>query len=500
MKILARLCLRRAGFQAKYNNHLWNNVQKTALYSTKIVDTLKGRGLVNSVTHDSIYSALEKSKVGVYCGVDPTAPSLHVGNLIPLMGLLHFHLAGHRILPLVGSATGAIGDPSGKSTERGLLASDVLNNNVKSISAQLENFFERAREYAEKRSYNVSIEQNASPSNSSERLSPIKIVRNGDWYGGMGVLEFLRDVGKHARVGVMLARESVKARMSSEQGISFTEFSYQLLQAYDFWYLYKNHGCKVQLGGSDQWGNITAGTELIRRLRAANDISNDGGSGDVNSENDAFGITFPLLTTSTGEKFGKSAGNAIWLDSNLTSPFDFYQFFVQTPDADVERYLLLFTLLPVDKIAQTIEAHKQKPEDFTAQKLLASEVTEMIHGENGFRKAIVATDVLFGKSKSSYTKSELANAFANDPRLKTINNAVISGKTVTDLAVISESCKSKGEANRLIKNGGLYWNNQRVTDPKWIPSLENGDYIGGSIGVLRTGKTNYRLLQIQENT
>ncbi|KAJ2302540.1 tyrosyl-tRNA synthetase, partial [Coemansia sp. Cherry 401B] len=258
----------------------------------------------------------------------------------------------HQAIPLVGNATGTIGDPSGRSTERVALDQDVLARNVAGIEAQLERFFARGTEYASTRIADLD------PST----LQPVRVLHNADWYRGIGVLEFLGTVGRHARIGAMLARDSVKSRLQTPQGISFTEFSYQLLQAYDFWYLYHHHGCRIQLGGSDQWGNIIAGTDLIHRLPGAQPL--------------------PMASPS-GEKFGKSAGNAIWLDETRTSPFDIYQFFVKTADSDVERFLKMFTLLPLSRIARVVEEHRDAPENFAAQKLLAAETTELIHGKEG---------------------------------------------------------------------------------------------------------------------
>ncbi|KAJ2904507.1 tyrosyl-tRNA synthetase, partial [Coemansia aciculifera] len=294
-----------------------------------VVDTLRERNFIHSVTSDDIATRL-KAPVGVYCGVDPTADSLHLGNMVALMGLLHFHLAGHQALPLVGNATGMIGDPSGRSSERVALGQSALARNVAGIEAQLERFFVRGTEYAARRM----------PTLDPASLKPVRILHNADWYRTMNILAFLGHVGRYARIGTMMARDSVKSRLQSVQGISFTEFSYQLLQAYDFWHLYHHHGCRVQLGGSDQWGNITAGTDLIHRMPFSSTLDETGITA-TNDGNDvgALGITIPLLTTASGEKFGKSAGNAIWLDERKTSAFDVYQFFVKTADADVERLL-----------------------------------------------------------------------------------------------------------------------------------------------------------------
>ncbi|KAJ2000798.1 tyrosyl-tRNA synthetase [Coemansia thaxteri] len=389
-----------------------------------------------------------------------------------------------------------IGDPSGRSSERVALGPDTLARNVAGIESQLQRFFIRGTEYASRRV----------PGMDPGSLNKVCILHNADWYQNMNILSFLGHIGRHARVGTMMARDSVKSRLQSVQGISFTEFSYQLLQAYDFWYLYHHHGCRVQLGGSDQWGNITAGTDLIHRMplehsqsvAGANNAEKAGASREANDK--AFGITIPLLTTASGEKFGKSAGNAIWLDERKTSAFDIYQFFVKTADADVERFLKLFTLLPLPHISQVLTAHKKAPEQFSAQKLLAAEVTELIHGVAGLQRALCATEVLFGGSLSSiksFSAQDFAEAFALDQRMVSVPAAAVEGKSISDIAVLIGSCKSKSEAARLVNGGGLYWNNRPVADSRWVPLASRGDFVGqGTIGIMRTGKTNYRLLRL----
>ncbi|KAJ2722959.1 tyrosyl-tRNA synthetase [Coemansia sp. Benny D115] len=484
------------GKQSPYHSTrpVWPVHHRRGLH-TNVIDTLRERHFVNAVTSEDIRKTTGESSVAVYCGVDPTAPSLHLGNMVTLMGLLHFYLAGHRAIPLVGNATGMIGDPSGRSTERVALGQDTLAANIRGIEAQLERFFKRGAEYAMKRI----------PELSKRELKEVRVLHNADWYRDMNILEFLGRVGRYTRVGTMMARDSVKSRLQSTQGISFTEFSYQLLQAYDFWHLYHHHGCRVQLGGSDQWGNITAGTDLIHRMPL--DKTGQDTSGVIDTDNpeatgngDAYGLTIPLLTTASGEKFGKSAGNAIWLDENKTSAFDIYQFFVKTADADVEKFLKLFTLLPIDHIEQVVAKHKSAPEEFVAQRLLAAEATELIHGVAGVTKALCATEVLFGnkiEEISKFSKEEFALAFENDKRMVSVQGSEVLGKTLGEIAVLVGSCKSKSEAARLARGGGLYWNNQPRSDVKWVPSVENNDFVGqGSIGILRTGKTNYRLLRI----
>ncbi|KAJ1790575.1 tyrosyl-tRNA synthetase, partial [Coemansia sp. RSA 2399] len=443
---------------------------RRGLHTNNVIDTLRERSFIHDVTSPDIRRCAA-SPVAVYCGVDPTAESLHLGNMVTLMSLLHFHIAGHQAIPLVGNATGMIGDPSGRSTERVALDRDTLASNVAGIEAQLERFFVRGTKCALKHD----------PGIDARSLKEIRILHNADWYHGMNILTFLGSVGRYARIGAMLARDSVKSRLSSASGISFTEFSYQLLQAYDFWYLFHNHGCRIQIGGSDQWGNITAGTDLIHRMDY--DQAQDTGvirepssssSNSSDADSSAFGLTIPLLTTSSGEKFGKSAGNAVWLDEKKTSPFDVYQFFVKTADADVERFLKMFTFLPLKTIREVVAEHQTCPEEFSAQKLLAAEVTELIHGESGVQQALCATEVLFGSDGQSsvqrFSASDFANAFTHDKRMVSVSRSAICGKTISEIAVLAGACKSKSEASRLVRGGGLYWNNQPVADAKWIPA------------------------------
>ncbi|KAF8630635.1 hypothetical protein AX15_002786 [Amanita polypyramis BW_CC] len=309
--------------------------------SFSLLYDLTHRGFIQDVTRPhGLELVLDATPRTVYAGIDPTAHALHIGHLIPLMCLFHFQLHGHRIIPLIGGATGRIGDPSGRSTQRQLANIKNIEDNVSSLTNSIYNFFSRASHYVIRKHSNV----DSVPSLPT-------VLSNLEWHQHITMLDFLRTVGVHARISTMLGRESVKARLNSQQGISFTEFTYQLLQAYDFHHLYKHHGCSIQIGGSDQWGNIVAGLELIARLEGKSNAPDE----DVP---DVYGITTPLLTTSTGEKFGKSTGNAVWLDPDLTSVFDFYQYFVKVADADVEKYLKMFTLLPLPEITEIVQAHK----------------------------------------------------------------------------------------------------------------------------------------------
>ncbi|KAG0235726.1 tyrosyl-tRNA synthetase [Actinomortierella wolfii] len=446
------------------------------------VTELQSRGLVASMTSPEVISHLDAGPSAIYCGVDPTATSLHLGNLVTLLGLLHFHIKGHTTIGLVGGATGSIGDPSGKSTERKPMSAETLAKNVQGIDAQFRRFFERGRAYAERRGVAV-----------KEGGGKVKVVNNKTWFGPMSALEFLGDIGRFARVGTMLARDSVKSRLESPQGISFTEFSYQLLQAYDFWYLYHTEGCRIQIGGSDQWGNITAGIDLIHKKRKTDQeqvvIEPTNDVGNVQ----AFGLTIPLLTTSTGEKFGKSAGNAVWLDERMTSLFDFYQFFVKTTDADVGRYLHYFTLLSPEEIKEIMRRHEEEPEKRIAQHTLAKETTELVHGVEGVEKALLATKVLFGSPLDTVRGQQLIDAFEHDSRMIIVQKEKIAQQGLDRIVADSGLCASKSEAKKLLKSGGIYINNVKVTDASY--NITDKDWIDGAVCVLRSGKSNYKLLR-----
>ncbi|CAO3590741.1 unnamed protein product [Absidia cylindrospora] len=443
-----------------------------AYYSTRlpnVVTDLKNRGLIANATSPDIVSHTE-SPTAIYCGVDPTARSLHLGNLLTFMGLFHFTF-------VVGGATGSIGDPSGRNSERVPLERDVLDKNVAGIEQQVHRFFHHGALYAERRGHgNVQV---ATP----------KVLNNYDWFSSMTALDFLGSVGRYARVNTMLGKESVRSRLDTTQGISFTEFSYQLLQAYDFWYLYKNHDCRIQLGGSDQWGNITAGLDMIGRRETSADEQES-------SPVKPYGITIPLLLTSTGEKFGKSAGNAVWLDKSMTSVFDFYQFFMKTTDNDVGKYLSMFTLFNENEINDLLDEHKKNPELRLAQESLASEVTELVHGLDAVHQAKVATKVLFGEDISNVTGQDIIKAFEHDHRrFSTLDQGKVIDSGIDQLATLIKATKSKSEAQKLIKGGGIYLNNVRVTDPR--QKLTSTDLIDGSVCLLRVGKSSYHAVHIK---
>lgn len=392
-----------------------------------------------------------------YIGFDPSAPSLHVGSLLPIMGLLHLQRAGHTPVALVGGGTGLIGDPSGKTQERQLLTRAEVATNLGGIRAQLESFLDF-----------------------ETKTNPARMVDNYEWLGETGVLDFFRDVGKHFSVNALLRKEGIRRRLEDEEsGISFTEFSYLLLQSYDFLALYDRIGCTAQLGGSDQWGNITSGIDLIRRVRGAK----------------AWGVVFPLITGAGGVKFGKTEAGAVWLDPERTSPFRFYQFWLNTDDRDVVRYLKYFTLLDratIDALAGEVETD---PAARTAQRTLAEDVTRRVHGETGLARARLASEVLFGGEIEGLGAPEIADIFSDVPSSELSGDA-LSGEGVGLLDLLAEAgvVSSRGEARRAVEGGGIYLNNRRITEPR--ASVSTGDAIEGSFIVVRKGKRNYHLIRV----
>jgi len=417
-----------------------------------VIDTLKARGLFDNWTSPDLYGALAKPMT-LYAGFDPSADSLQAGNFVAIMTLCHYQRAGHNVMALVGGATGLIGDPSGKSTERNLQDEETVQRNIEGIRENLSRFIDFG-----------------------EGPGQARLVNNYDWHKEFTFVSFLRDVGRHFRMGTMLGKESVRQRIASDSGMSFTEFCYQTLQGYDFLHLYDTYDCRLQIGGSDQWGNITVGTDLIHRQRSA----------------EAYGMTLPLITDSQGRKFGKSEGNAMYLDRNKTSCYDFYQFFLRSEDADVVRYLKAFTFLPLEEIAALAEQVVQAPEKREAQKALAEDVVRRVHGETGLRQALQATEALFGGSLDGMTAADLLPVFADAPSAELASDDVV-GVPVGRVAVSAGLCKSAGEARRLADGGGLYLNNARISasDP-----VEAEHIIDGELLVLRSGRRNYRLVRI----
>ncbi|KAL5524049.1 hypothetical protein ACEPAG_8222 [Sanghuangporus baumii] len=445
-------------------------INTNRLFSSKsLVDDLDSRGMIFQATNRSDIANRLEQKTAIYLGIDPTAKSLHVGHLLPLMCLLHFFLHGHEVIPLIGGATGLVGDPSGKTEERSPLGEEKAVDNVESLARAVDGFFASAVKYGSKRLRSSQIR---------ERGSLPKVANNAEWLASLSLLEFLTKAGRHARVPTMISRDSVKIRMSSQQGISFTEFTYQLLQAYDFYHLYNTRQCTLQLGGSDQWGNILSGVDLIDRTRKK-------------EEPIAHGLTTPLLTTASGAKFGKSEGNAVWLDRGLTSVLDFYQFFLRTADADVGKYLHMFTLLSTEYIADIIRNHEAAPEKRIAQRVLAEEVVELIHGDEAVSSARIATQALFETSLSQLSAHDIVYALEGDPRLVQCPQDEAIGQPVWRLAGKYALTNSNSDARRLAASKGLYLNNAPVDVQQ---TLQATDLIDNGVAILRAGKDSHLVL------
>jgi tyrosyl-tRNA synthetase len=417
-----------------------------------LLGELSTRGLIHDSTDAAALEArLSTGPIGVYVGFDPTADSLHVGHLLGQLTLRRFQMAGHRPFPLAGGATGMVGDPSGKSEERNLLDADTLQHNVESIKKQLANLLD------------------FSPGSNAATL-----VNNADWTANISALEFLRDVGKHITVNQMMAKESVKNRLNSENGLSYTEFSYMLLQANDFRHLCATHDVELQMGGSDQWGNITAGIDLIRKTL---------GRG-------AFGATWPLVTRSDGQKFGKTAGGAVWLDPQRTSPYQFRQFWMQMADADVVRYLPQFSLASLDDVRALIAEHEQAPEKRAAQRSLAAEMTSLVHGAEAAQNAEAAADILFGADPTSAAIDALRAVAAEVP-----TTAVSSTELDDPIALLVRAgvVTSNSDARRTIQQKGLKVNGQTLEEGE---TLANKGILHDRWVLVRKGKTSYHLFEV----
>lgn len=421
-----------------------------------VLDEYRARDLMQDATEGVSEHLLDAPRT-IYIGFDPTAPSLHLGSLVPIMGLVHAQRAGHTPIALVGGGTGLIGDPSGKTAERQLLTRELAAENAQGIRAQLEHFLD----------FEV-------------KTNPARVRNNLDWLGDITLVDFLRDVGKHFSVNQMMGKESVKRRIQDEEsGISFTEFSYALLQSYDFLELYRREGCTVQMGGSDQWGNITTGIDLVRRMEGVR----------------AFGVTYPLVTNSSGTKFGKSEAGNVWLDPELTSPFRFYQYWINVEDADAVRYLKFFTLLGHDEIVGLAEAVEREPYRRAAQRALAEDVTRRLHGEAGLAAAERATKALFSGAIEGLSADEIADVFADIPSSELSRDELGgAGKPVIDLLVESGLASSRGDARRSIDGGGVYVNNARVESVDVAVTTEQ--MIEGRFLLLRKGKKSYHLVAL----
>ena len=426
------------------------------------VEELKWRGMIQDIMPGTEEKLME-GPAAAYVGIDPTADSLHIGHLVSIMILKHFQECGHKPIALVGGATGMIGDPSMKSQERNLLDEETLNHNVECIKKQLSRFLDF----------------------DSEAPNKAELVNNYDWMKNYSFLNFIRDIGKHITVNYMMAKDSVKMRLQrdSSEGMSFTEFSYQLLQGYDFLYLYEHKGCILQMGGSDQWGNITTGTELIRRMLGK----------------EAYALTCPLIRKADGKKFGKTEKGNIWLDAERTSPYEFYQFWLNVTDEDAERYIKIFTMLDQQTIEAAVTEHRQDPGRRSLQKLLAKEITIMVHGEAEYENAVAASQMLFGNSTSEQLRKLDERTFL----------AVFSGVPTFDvaaeelptdivdlLAVKTQVFPSKGEARKMIQGGGVSINKDKVSDP--ARQISSDDIVDGKYILAQRGKKNYFIINVKK--
>ena len=426
------------------------------------VEELKWRGMVHQMMPGT-EEQLSKEMTTAYVGIDPTADSLHIGHLCGVMMLRHFQRCGHKPMALVGGATGMIGDPSGKSQERNLLSEDTLRHNVECIKAQLARFLD--------------FESNAP--------NKAELVNNYDWMKDYTFLDFAREVGKHITVNYMMAKDSVQRRLNGEasDGLSFTEFTYQLLQGYDYLYLNTHKNCKLQMGGSDQWGNITTGTELIRRTTGG----------------EAYALTCPLITKSDGRKFGKTESGNVWLDANRTTPYKFYQFWLNVSDDDAERYIKIFTSLDRETIEALTAEHRTDPGRRILQKRLGQEVTTLVHGQEAYQTAVEASNLLFGKAtKENLLKLDeatLLSVFEGVPQYELSKDQVIGAKAIDILAGITDCFPSKGEFRKMVKGGGVSVNKEKITDSEI--TFSEADLLDGKYILAQKGKKNYYLIIVK---
>lgn len=423
-----------------------------------LFEDLTARGLISDTTHDTLPARLAEKPITLYCGFDPTADSLHVGHLVPLIALRRFQLAGHHPIAVAGGATGSIGDPSGKSQERSLLTKEQIQANVDAVRPQLAKLLDF-----------------------ESKTNPARLVDNADWFSPISFIDFLRDVGKYFTVNQMVAKESVRARMEDRDvGISYTEFSYMLLQAYDFYHLAAEFSCELQIGGSDQWGNITAGIDLVRKKL---------GRG-------SFGLTMPLITKSDGTKFGKTEGGAVWLDPARTSVYKFYQFWINTDDRDVVRYLKFFTLMPVEQIAALEQAHAEKPEARVAHQALAQEITTMIHGADAVNAAQRASAILFGGTVDGISEETLSMLCGEVPSVAVSTEQMgAEGYGLLDALVAAGLSPSKGAARKDLEGGGVQLNGVKMTNLQ--QRISTGELLFGKYALLRKGKKNYAVVTVQ---
>ncbi|WP_303763536.1 tyrosine--tRNA ligase [Alloprevotella tannerae] len=428
------------------------------------VEELRWRGMLHQLMPGT-EELIQKERVTAYVGIDPTADSLHIGHLCGVMMLRLFQHCGHKPLALIGGATGMIGDPSGKSQERNLLNEETLAHNINGIKKQLERF----------------LDFNSDAPNAAE------LVNNYDWMKNYSFLEFVRDIGKHITVNYMMAKDSVQKRLNGEarDGLSFTEFSYQLLQGYDFLYLYKTKNCKLQMGGSDQWGNITTGSELIRRT--------------LGPDNEVYALTCPLITKADGRKFGKTESGNIWLDAERTTPYEFYQFWLNVSDEEAARYIKIFTLLGREEVEALIAEHSLDPGRRQLQRRLGEEVTVMVHGREEYQKALAATEILFGKAtKESLLKLDektLLAVFSGVPHFEVARAEAVGAKAVDLFAEKTQCFASKGEMRKLVQGGGVSLNKEKLS--AFDKTITEEDLLDGKYLLVQRGKKNYYLITVK---
>ena len=423
-----------------------------------LIEELKWRGMIQDMTPET-ETLLQKENVTGYIGFDPTADSLHIGSLVPILLLVHLQKAGHQPVALIGGATGMIGDPSGKSEERNLLSEEQLAQNIRGVQKQLEKYL----------NFDESLPNKA------------RLVNNYDWFKPITFIDFLRTVGKHLTINYMMSKDSVRKRIEGEAGISYTEFAYQLMQGYDFLWLYENLNCKLQMGGSDQWGNITTGTELIRKLKGK----------------DAYAFTCPLITKADGGKFGKTEKGNVWLDPERTSPYQFYQFWLNAADEDAEKWIKIFTLLPHAIIHETIEAHHTNPASRLLQKRLAEEVTRFVHGEEALQQAILTTEKLFSQQQApaeSLSKEDLEN-MEGVTKITVPKAAIIEGIQIVQLLADTGIFPSKGEARKMLQGGGISINRHKINETDAV--IQESHLLHNTFILIQKGKKNYYLLQAE---
>lgn len=424
-----------------------------------LIEELKWRGMIQDIMPGT-EELLQKEMVSGYIGFDPTADSLHIGSLVPILILVHLQKAGHKPFALVGGATGMVGDPSGKSEERNLLSLDILRHNQECVHNQLARFLD------------------FTPS----RPNAAEMVNNYDWFKEISFLDFIRDAGKHITVNYMMAKDSVKKRLESEVGMSFTEFTYQLIQGYDFYWLYQNKNCKLQMGGSDQWGNIVTGTELIRRKAGG----------------EAFAFTCPLITKADGGKFGKTEKGNVWLDAKKTSPYQFYQFWLNASDEDARKWIRIFTLLPKEEIDELLSRHETAPHERQLQKKLAEELTCFVHSRNDYEFALKASEILFGNATTSVlqslTEEQLLQVMDGVPAVEIPKASLTEGYDLVNFLTDTHIFPSKGEARKMWQSGGLSINKEKIGTEK--TALVLTDLLQDKYVLVQKGKKNYYLVKV----